>query len=214
MSEKKELLLDIYNKLFTTFGPQHWWPGETPFEIMIGAILTQNTNWKNVERAIGNLKAANLFSPAQMLELPHQKLANLIKPSGYYNQKAKKIKNFLKFFKDEYGFSIQKMRSEEMSTMREKLLHINGIGKETADSIILYALQKPIFVVDAYTYRVLSRHNIVPEDATYEEIQDLFMSNLEHDVQLFNEYHALFVKVGKEFCKKNAVCDNCPLKGL
>lgn len=214
MSGKKELLLEIYNKLFNTFGPQHWWPGETPFEIMIGAILTQNTNWRNVEKAIGNLKSAGFFSPAQMLELPYQKLANLIKPSGYYNQKAKKLKNFLKFFKEEYGFSIEKMRSEEILTIREKLLHINGVGKETADSIILYALEKPIFVVDAYTYRVLSRHNIIPEDATYEEIQELFMNNLEHDVQLFNEYHALFVKVGKEFCKRKPDCEGCPLKGL
>lgn len=206
--------MDLYRRLYDAFGPQHWWPGETPFEIMIGAILTQSTNWKNVEKAIKNLKDAGVFSPSRLLELPPQKLAVLIRPSGYFNQKAKKLRNFLKFFGDEYGFSVKKMRGEGISVIREKLLNVNGIGRETADSIILYALEKPIFVVDAYTYRVLSRHNIIPEDATYEEIQELFMNNLEHNPQLFNEYHALFVRVGKEFCGRKPDCDKCPLKGL
>jgi len=214
MAGKRELLLNIYNLLYNSFGPQHWWPGETPFEIIIGAILTQNTNWKNVEKAIKNLKNAGVFSPSLMLDINPQKLASLIKPSGYFNQKAKKIRDFLRFFKEEYGFLINRMQEEEMYSIRVKLLNVNGIGRETADSIILYALEKPIFVVDAYTYRILSRHNIVAEDATYEEIQALFMDNLEHDVRLFNEYHALFVKAGKDYCKKIPDCDNCPLKGL
>lgn len=214
MAGKRELLMDIYNRLYDAFGPQHWWPGETPFEIMIGAILTQNTNWKNVEKAIKNLKEAGIFSPSAMLEIHPQKLATLIKSSGYFNQKAKKLKNFLKFFREEYGFSIERMRGEKLERLREKLLGVKGVGKETADSILLYALEKPIFVVDAYTYRVLSRHNIIPEDANYDEIQELFMNNLEHDVQLFNEYHALFVKVGKDYCKRNPLCDNCPLREL
>lgn len=214
MAQKRELLMDIYSRLYDAFGPQHWWPGETPFEIMIGAILTQNTNWKNVEKAIKNLKEAGIFSPSQMLEVHPQKLATLIKSSGYFNQKAKKLKNFLKFFKEEYGFSVERMKGESQERLREKLLSVKGVGKETADSILLYALEKPIFVVDAYTYRVLSRHNIIPEDANYDEIQELFMNNLEHDVQLFNEYHALFVKVGKDYCKRNPLCDTCPLREL
>ncbi len=214
MAGKRELLMGIYSRLFNAFGPQHWWPGETPFEIMIGAILTQNTNWKNVEKAIKNLKEAGVFSPSAMLEIHPQRLATLIKSSGYFNQKAKKLKNFLKFFKEEYGFSIERMKEEKLERLREKLLSVKGIGKETADSILLYALEKPIFVVDAYTYRVLSRHNIIPEDANYDEIQELFMNNLEHDVQLFNEYHALFVKVGKDYCKRKPLCDTCPLKEL
>lgn len=211
MAGKRELLMDIYNRLYNAFGPQHWWPGETPFEIMVGAILTQNTNWKNVEKAIRNLKDAGVFSPSAMLEIHPQRLASLIKSSGYFNQKTKKLKNFLRFFKAEYGFLINRIRDEETYSIREKLLNVNGIGRETADSILLYALEKPIFVVDAYTYRVLSRHNIVPEDASYDEIQELFMNNLEHDVQLFNEYHALFVKVGKNYCKRTPECETCPL---
>jgi len=213
MGARTDLLMEMYNKLFNAFGPQHWWPGETPFEVMVGAILTQSTNWKNVEKAINNLKSAGVFSPEAILELPPSKLASLIKSSGYFNQKTKKLKNFLKFFKENYNFSIKRMKEEELTVLREKLLSVKGIGRETADSILLYALEKPIFVVDAYTYRVLTRHNIVPEDATYDEIQSLFMDNLEHEVKLFNEYHALFVRVGKEFCKRNPECDNCPLKG-
>lgn len=206
--------MEIYDRLFNAFGPQHWWPGETPFEVMIGAILTQNTNWKNVEKAIKNLKEAELFSPKGMHALSQQELGRLIRPSGYFNQKAKKLKKFLKYFIEKYNGSVQKMRSVDLYTLRDELLNIKGIGRETADSILLYALEKPIFVIDAYTYRVLSRHNIVPEDATYEEMQSLFMDNLDHDTRLFNEYHALFVRVGKYHCKKNPDCETCPLKGL
>ncbi len=214
MAGKRKLLMEIYNRLFNAFGPQHWWPGETPFEIMIGAILTQNTNWKNVEKAIRNLKDAGVFAPEKLLSLPHQQLAHLIRSSGYFNQKAKKLRNFLKYFMERYNASAEEMKKRELRALREELLEVKGIGKETADSILLYALEKPIFVVDAYTYRVLSRHNIIPEDANYDEIQELFMDNLEHDVKLFNEYHALFVRVGKEFCGRNPDCNNCPLKGI
>ncbi len=206
--------MEIYNRLFNTFGPQHWWPGETPFEVMIGAILTQNTNWKNVERAIRNLKDAGVFTPEELFSLSHQRLASLIRSSGYFNQKANKLRNFLKYFIEKYNASVETMKNNEIRALREELLEVKGIGKETTDSILLYALEKPIFVVDAYTYRVLSRHNIIPEDATYDEIQELFMDNLDHDVKLFNEYHALFVRVGKEFCRRKPDCENCPLKGV
>ncbi|HEY4715516.1 MAG TPA: endonuclease III domain-containing protein [bacterium] len=211
---RAERLTAVYDRLFNAFGTQHWWPGETPFEVMAGAILTQSTNWKNVEKAILNLKGAGVFDPDTMLAVPSARLALLIKSSGYFNQKTKKLKNYLEFFKDKYNASVQKMKMEATATLREQLLGVKGIGKETADSILLYALEKPVFVVDAYTSRVLSRHNIISEDATYDELQELFMDNLPHDVKLFNEFHALFVKVGKGFCKKNPECDRCPLKGI
>ncbi len=203
----------IYQKLYSYFGPQRWWPGETPFEVIIGAILTQNTNWLNVEKAIGNLKKNKLLEPHKLYGLRNRKLALLIRPSGYYNIKAKRVKSFLKFFIKYYNGSARKMSKGTVSSLRQQLLSVKGIGKETADSILLYALDKPIFVVDAYTKRIFSRHRFILEGANYDEIQNLFMNNLKSNVKLFNEYHALLVKLGKDFCFKNKPrCDICPLK--
>ncbi len=205
-------LKQIYDSLYLEFGPQNWWPGETPFEIMVGAILTQNTNWGNVEKAIANLKNANLLDPQKLLKLAPEHLAELIRPAGYYNIKTKRLRNFLKFFNDEYDCSVEQMKAISLETLREQLLSVNGIGRETADSILLYALDKPIFVCDAYTYRLLVRHDIISEDVSYDDIQALFMDNLPHDVKLFNEFHALIVRTGKEFCRPKQKCEKCPLK--
>lgn len=204
----------MYHLLCKAFGPQRWWPGETPFEIAVGAILTQNTNWGNVEKAINNLKKQKSLNAKTMHNMADKKLALLIKPAGYYNIKTKRLKNFLDFFTNHYKGSIEKMKTEDKEALREKLLNINGIGPETADSILLYALEKPIFVIDAYTKRVLKRHNVVSEKADYYELQEIFHKNLPQDTTLFNEFHALFVKLGKDFCRTKPRCEACPLKGI
>lgn len=204
----------IYEILYKAFGPQHWWPGDTPFEIAVGAILTQNTNWGNVEKAINNLKAARSLSAKRIHEMPSIKLASLIRPTGYFNIKAKRLKAFISFLVENYQASMRKMAAEEAPALRRQLLFVNGIGPETADSILLYALGKPAFVIDAYTKRVLSRHKIMDHGKSYEEFQDLFHSSLGKDVELFNEYHALFVKVGKSYCRPEPQCKECPLNGL
>ena len=209
-----EKLLQIYKKLYTSFGPQHWWPGETPFEVAVGAILTQNTNWGNVEKAIENLKKNRLLRPSALHELSHDRLAELIRPAGYFNIKAKRLKNFIDLLMQEYQGSMNRMKKENCSSVRKKLLSVNGIGPETADSIILYALEKPVFVVDAYTKRVLSRHNILDHDASYEAFQEFFHAQLKENVSLFNEYHALFVRLAKEKCRTKPVCTGCPLEGM
>ncbi|HDD35391.1 MAG TPA: endonuclease III domain-containing protein [Candidatus Desulfofervidus auxilii] len=207
-------LIEIFYILYNTFGPQYWWPGETPFEIIVGAILTQNTAWKNVEKAIDNLKRANVLTPQAIFSLPYSYLLELIRPAGFFNIKAKRLKNFLKFLFEEYGGNLKKMFEEDTELLREKLLKIPGIGPETADSILLYAGQKPTFVVDAYTKRVLFRHNLVSEESDYEEIRKLFLEHLPQDEKLFNEYHALFVTVGKNYCRPKPKCEKCPLKGF
>jgi endonuclease III related protein len=208
-------LFEMYRKLYQAFGPQHWWPGSTSFEIAVGAILTQNTNWGNVEKAICNLKKNNALSAKVIHEIPAGKLAGLIRPAGYFNVKAKRLKSFIGFLMNEYHGSMQRMQRGDISTLREKLLGINGIGPETADSILLYALGKPVFVIDAYTKRVLSRHGVMDYDKSYNEFQTLFHSSLKKDLKLWNEYHALFVKLGKTFCKKQKpLCDECPLRDV
>jgi len=210
----RNILLDIYNTLYKSFGPQRWWPGETPFEVAVGAILTQNTNWGNVEKAINNLKKHKVLNARLLLGMPHERLAALIKPAGYFNVKTKRLKEFLSFLVNHYKGGMERMKTGDVHALRHDLLNVKGIGPETADSILLYALEKPVFVIDAYTKRVLSRHKIVPEDATYHELQDLFHNNLPADVRLFNEYHALFVMVGKHYCKPKPRCEECPLKKL
>lgn len=213
VSHLSEVLKKIFDKLFITFGPQKWWPASSPFEVAVGAILTQNTNWQNVEKAINNLKKNGLLNPKKLKELDEKTLAILIKPAGYYNQKSKKLKEFIKFLWNNYGGKMENMEKEDPYTLREKLLSIKGIGKETADSILLYALNIPSFVVDTYTYRIMLRHGLISEDVDYDELKELFEKNLEKDVKLFNEYHALLVKTGKEFCKKSAPrCSECPLE--
>ena len=209
-----EKLLLVYKKLYTSFGPQHWWPGETPFEVAVGAILTQNTNWSNVEKAIGNLKKNGLLRPSALQNLPHDRLAALIRPAGYFNIKAQRLKNFIGFLMQEYHGSMQKMKKGDLPSLRKKLLSVNGIGPETADSIILYAMEKPVFVIDAYTKRVLSRHNILDHDASYDAFQHLFHSKLKEDISLFNEYHALFVRLAKVHCRTKPICTGCPLEGM
>jgi len=201
----------IYKTLFKAFGPQHWWPGDTPFEIAVGAILTQNTNWGNVEKAIDNLRAARALSAQKIHEMPIDKLAALIRPAGYFNIKAKRLKAFISFLMKNYHGSMKKMKSDDMRLLREKLISVNGIGPETADSILLYAVEKPIFVIDAYTKRILSRHEIMDHDAPYEAFQGLFHEALRRDTRLFNEYHALFVRTGKDFCRPKPLCHTCPL---
>lgn len=207
-------LLLIYNKLYSHFGPQHWWPGETPFEVAVGAVLTQNTNWGNVEKAIDNLKREGKLNASAIHKITTESLAALIKPAGYFNVKAKRLKHFVSFLMKDYGGSMSRMKDAKLPSIREDLLRVNGIGPETADSIILYALEKPVFVVDAYTKRVLSRHNIKDHDASYDSFQELFDSNLKRDFRLFNEYHALFVRVAKEHCRTKPLCEGCPLEGM
>jgi endonuclease-3 related protein len=210
----KKILAEIYNTLYKAFGPQHWWPGETPFEVAVGAILTQNTNWGNVEKAINNLKNSDVLYSKALHGMSHKELASLIKPAGYFNIKAKRLKHFLDFLANHYKGRVEQMQNEDTNVLRHQLLEINGIGPETADSILLYALEKPVFVIDAYTKRVLVRHKLATEKATYHELQELFYKNLPMDVKLFNEYHALFVMAGKHYCKPKPRCDECPLKKL
>ena len=178
---------------------------------MVGAILTQNTNWTNVEKAINNLKEAHVLSAKSLHEISAQRLASLIRPAGYFNIKATRLKAFIDFLAENYGGSMKRMEKEETEPLRKKLLSVNGIGPETADSILLYALGKPVFVIDAYTKRVLSRHSIMNHDEPYEKFQELFHSSIRSDVQLYNEYHALFVKVGKLYCRPKPLCPPCPL---
>lgn len=210
----KNSLVQIYNTLYKSFGPQHWWPGDTPFEIAVGAILTQNTNWSNVERAISNLKKEKVLNAKTLLNMKDAKLASLIRPAGYFNIKTKRLKHFLAFLDKHYNGAIENMKDKDLPLLRHQLLDVNGIGPETADSILLYALNKPVFVIDAYTKRVFARHKVISENATYHEMQELFHNNLSPDVQLFNEYHALLVMTGKHYCKPKPRCQGCPLKGI
>ena len=213
-TKERKKLLELYNRLYSAIGPRHWWPADSPFEVIIGAILTQNTSWKNVEKAIHALKERDLLDPLKILTVEEALLAETIKSSGFFNIKAKRIKNFIHFLFACYQGSLEKMFSEKLSPLREKLLKINGVGPETADSILLYAGGKPIFVVDAYTKRIFERHNLISESDGYDETQSLFMENLEKNVSMFNEYHALMVYVGKYFCKRTPQCGKCPAKGI
>jgi len=207
-------LTEIYQLLFDRFGLQHWWPGETRFEIITGAILTQNTSWANVEKAIANLKSADCLTPEKLHRLDPAQLAELIRPAGYYNIKAKRLKNFIDWLFDNYDGKLTNLESIDTDRLREELLAIKGVGRETADSILLYAFDRSIFVVDAYTARIVFRHGLIGPDADYEQLRELFESSLPADTQLYNEYHALLVRVGKEFCKPKAKCLDCPLEKL
>ena len=210
----KSFIRETYHRLYKALGPQHWWPGDTPFEVIVGAILTQNTNWTNVEKAIRNLKQAKVLAPAALRDIPVEKLAQLIRPAGYFNVKAKRLKNFMKFFFERYGGKIAFMKKTDGEILRQELLAVNGIGPETADSILLYALEKTTFVVDAYTKRILYRHNLVGKNADYHALQDIFNGALAKNVRLFNEYHALIVRLGKDFCRTKPNCGDCPLKKM
>ena len=206
--------MKIYKELYKAYGPRHWWPGETPFEVIVGAILTQNTSWRNVEKAIQNLKEKKVLHVKGIHRLKRSQLARLIRSSGYFRIKAERLKAFVDFLSENYGGDLKKMMKEGVETLRQRLLQVKGIGPETADSILLYGLRKPIFVVDAYTKRILSRHGIISAKASYDEVQRLFMEHLPHDDKLFNEYHALLVHLGKTLCQKIPRCDICPIRGV
>lgn len=209
-----ERLQAMYGALRERFGHQKWWPGRSRFEMIVGAILTQNTNWRNVEKAISNLRAAGALSPAAIRDLPLPELARLVRPSGYFNVKARRLKAFIRWLEENHAGSIDRMFARPLGDLREEILSVKGIGPETADSILLYAGEKPSFVVDAYTWRVLTRHGLVPEETSYDEMKALFEENLPADVPLFNDFHAQIVRVGKEFCRKSGPrCEaGCPLK--
>jgi len=205
-------LQSIYRRLYSRFGAQKWWPADSAFEVIVGAILTQNTGWSNVEKALANLKKRRLLQPRRLYALPDEEMARLIRPAGYYNIKTARLKSFLKFFLDGYGGSIQKLSAVKLPLLRERLLAVKGIGPETADSILLYALHKPVFVIDAYTKRIFSRHRLIREGAGYDQVQELFTRNLKNQERFFNEYHALIVALGKNYCAKtNPKCGGCPL---
>jgi len=214
MTMTRQQLTGIYERLFRAFGPQHWWPGETRFEIIVGAILTQNTSWANVAKAIANLKEAECLEPNRLHALDTAELEQLIRPAGYFRLKAKRLRNFTHWLFDTYEGRLDTLDAVETRRLREELLGISGIGPETADSILLYALGRPVFVVDTYTARVAVRHGLIEPDIDYTQLQYLFESNLEPDVQLFNEFHALLVRVGKDFCKPTPQCEACPLNDL
>lgn len=214
MTSKKEILQNIYQKLFDYYGPQNWWPAQSTFEMMVGAILTQNTSWQNVKKALENLKKAQMLDAFLLHKLEAADLAPLIQSAGYFNVKSKRLKNLIHFLVNEYEVDFSRMREESLSTLREKILSVKGVGPETADSILLYGLEKLIFVIDQYTYRVLTRHDLVSEEADYQEMQDFMMKNLPEDIKLYNEYHALLVRVGNQFCKPKAQCEQCPLNGV
>jgi endonuclease-3 related protein len=228
----------IYKTLLKFYGPQGWWPGDSSFEVVVGAILTQNTSWQNVEKAINNLKSKNLLDPHKIHRTPAKKLASHLTPSGYFNIKSKRLKSTLKYLIERYDGNLKRMSRRQLHPLREELLQVNGIGKETCDSILLYALNKPIFVVDAYTKRIFSRLGLISENATYDETQEFFMNNI-NDVDswgrqngdritnhqsritnpasritVFNEYHALIVRHGKILCRKKPLCNECPLLSL
>jgi len=194
------------------FGPQHWWPADSPWEVMVGAILTQNTNWQNVEKAIANLRAAGALSVAGLRALGDTDLAAAIRPAGYYNLKSKRLRNLVAFVDTAYGGDLEAVLAEETARLREGLLGVKGIGLETADSILLYAAGRPVFVVDAYTHRILYRHGQCDATAGYEELQQLFTDHLPLDPALFNEFHALLVQVGKQLCRRRPLCARCPLR--
>jgi endonuclease-3 related protein len=205
-------LMEMFDLLHAHFGSQDWWPAETELEMMVGAVLTQNTNWKNVEKAIENLKQNNMLTLDCLASLDLSVLARTIRPAGYYNIKAKRLKNLIRFITDHYRADLSMFLKEETQTLRHGLLSVKGIGPETADSIILYAARRPLFVIDAYTHRILYRHSMCEEQATYDALQELFMDHLVEDASLFNEFHALMVQAGKHYCRRKPLCNYCPLE--
>jgi endonuclease III related protein len=208
-------LLRYYEAMSGALGRMHWWPAETPFEVIVGAILTQSAAWGNVERAIANLRAAELLTPAAILRARQPRLAALVRPSGYFRQKAKKLKAFVRFLETEYGGSLKRMFQTPTAELREKLLAVHGIGPETADSILLYAGNHPVFVVDAYTHRIFGRHGITNGKPEYERVRAFIEASIPRQAELFNEFHALIVNTGKNWCRKGAPrCEECPLRSL
>jgi endonuclease-3 related protein len=209
-----QCLKDIYQRLMAAYGRQHWWPAEETFEVMVGAILTQSTAWRNAEKAIANLKVARALSPEALRRLPLLELAQIIRPCGYYNAKALKLNSLAGWIGNHYHDDLNRLFANDIAELRRQLLSIHGIGRETADSIMLYAAAKPVFVIDAYTRRIMSRIGLAPGINNYADYQQLFMAHLPADAQLFNEYHALLVRLAKDVCLKKPVCDKCCLNGI
>ncbi|MBW8017834.1 MAG: endonuclease III domain-containing protein [Planctomycetes bacterium] len=207
-------LMQIYDLLLGAYGCQGWWPGSGCFETIVGAILTQNTNWANAEKAIDRLKGAGVLDAEKLYYMDQVALADLIRPAGYYNIKAGRLKNFIDWLYDYYDGDLGTLASMSAYSLRDELLSIKGIGRETADSILLYAFDKPVFVIDTYTARVLIRHGLIEQEADYEQLRDLFESSLPQDTKLYNEFHALLVRVGKNHCKPTPKCNGCPLEYL
>jgi len=212
MRPTTETLLDIYHRLLACYGPQHWWPAEDAFEVIVGAILTQSAAWSNVEKAIANLKAPGALTAQALLGTPVDELSALIHSCGYHNAKARKLKAFAERLHSRYGGDLERLLDEDTTSLRQWLLSVHGIGEETADSIILYAAGKPVFVVDAYTRRILRRLGLAPPTDSYGPFQALFMENLPRDEALYNEYHALLVRHGKEACRTTPRCSDCCLR--
>lgn len=208
--DKKEIR-KIYDVMFERFGPQHWWPGDSPWEICLGAVLTQNTNWGNVEKAIANLKAIKSLCPRKILAMERFKLEDALRPSGYFKLKSERLSNVARWWLENVEDDKLKKHPADLAYWRESILVVNGVGPETADSILLYSFGLPTFVIDAYTRRIMHRHFKTPADASYDFLQRLFMDNLPHDSKLFNEFHALFVRLAKDFCRKNICLPGCPL---
>jgi len=208
----RERLLKIFDVLLRAFGKRHWWPGETPLEVMVGAVLTQNTSWKNVEKAIASMKARGLMDMGALHAVRTEVLADVIRSAGFFNIKSKRLKNLTSVLCDEFDGSIRKMKLIDTEGLRKLLLAINGLGPETVDSILLYAFDRPVFVVDAYTKRFARNHGLLDDEDDYHRIQDYFQRNLPSDTYLFNEYHALIVALGQTWCKKIPLCGKCPLQ--
>ncbi|MEN8132507.1 MAG: endonuclease III domain-containing protein [Pseudomonadota bacterium] len=202
----------VYQGLLSLHGPQHWWPADTAFEVMIGAILTQNTAWSNVERAIENLKGHGLTTARAILDCGHLRLAEALRPSGYFNIKADRLRCFCQWYLSQGGMKALQQRSTEQ--LRQALLAVKGVGPETADDILLYAFDRPVFVIDAYTRRLFSRLGLIEGDEPYEQLRRDFETTLQKDASLFNEYHALIVRHGKEVCRPNPSCGRCSLLGF
>ena len=207
----RDQLLDIYQRMLERYGPQHWWPGDTRFEIMVGAVLTQAAAWTNVEKAIANLIRAGALSPKALRTLDEEELAQLIYPSGYFNSKARKLKALVDYLGQRYDGDLDAMARESAEALRRELLEVYGIGEETADDILLYAMGKPAFVIDNYTRRIFFRLGLAAEKASYSTYRALFMEHLPGEPTLFNEYHALMVRHGREVCKKAPLCQGCCL---
>jgi endonuclease-3 related protein len=209
-----QLLQKIYHQLLDAYGPQHWWPAEEPFEVMVGAILTQSAAWRNVEKAIANLKLAKALSPQALRRFSLSELCVLIRPCIYYNVKARKLKALADWLGEYCQDNLSKLFANSTAQLRQQLLSVWGIGEETADSILLYAANKPVFVIDAYTRRIINRIGLAPDSRSYTAYQSLFMDNLPPDATLFNEYHALLVRLGKDVCRKQPLCPQCCLRNI
>lgn len=205
---------EIFDRLLAAYGPQGWWPAESAFEVIVGAVLVQNTRWENVERAIAGIKSAGVLDPHVLHRLPAEELQELIRPAGVFRVKAKRLAAVLTYLVEEHNGDTASLAQTPSGQLRRELLALHGVGPETADSILLYAAEHPSFVIDAYTRRVLERHGWAQPSASYDQLQRLFETPLPHDAPLFNEYHALIVEVGKRHCRRTAKCEGCPLECL